>query len=97
MFVRAAVAHPASNFLESFSRNRVDHIARREVRLDLFLRQCRFKLRDQIRRAHNVFAQPADHIRRPRIHHRNGEDKIVRRILHGDIAMRGQHLLQSVE
>ena len=97
MFVRAAVAHAPSNFFESLGGDRVNHIARREVRLDLFVRQGRFKLRDQVRRTDNVLAQPADQVRRSRVHHGNSEDKVVGRILHGHIAMRGQHLLQAVE
>ena len=97
MLVCAAAAHAPSNFLERLGGNRVDHIARREVRLDLLFRQGRFKLRDQIRRANNVLAQPADHVRRSRIHHGNGEDNVVGRILHRHIAIRAQHLLQAVE
>ena len=97
MFVRSPAAHPPSNFLESLGSNGIDHIARRKVRLDLLIRQCRFKLRNQVGRADNILAQPADHVRRPRIHHRNREDKIVRRVLHRHIAMRSQNLLQGVE
>jgi len=51
-------AHPPSNFLESLGSNGIDHIARRKVRLDLLIRQCRFKLRNQIRRADNILPSP---------------------------------------
>ena len=77
VLVGAAAAYPPSNFLESLGGERVNHVARRKVRLNLFVRQGRFKLRDQVRRADNVLAQPADHVRRPRIHHGNREDKVV--------------------
>ncbi len=97
MFVRAAVAHAPSNFLESLGGNRINHIARRKVRLDLLVRQRRFKLRDQVCRADNVLAQPADQVRRSRVHHRNGKHKVVGRVLHRHIAIRAQYLLQTVE
>ena len=90
VFVGPAVAHPPADLLESRRGDGVNRIARGEVRLDLLLGQGRFKLRHQIAGADHVLAQSADQIDRARIHQRNREDQIIRRILHRDIAMIGQ-------
>ena len=93
VFVGPAVAHAPADLLESRRGDGVDRIARREMRLDLLLGQGRFKLRHQVAGADHVLAQSADQIDRARVHQRNGEDQIVGRILHRDIAMIGEESL----
>ena len=90
IFVGAAAARAPADFLEGGRGDGVNRIARREVRLDLFLRQGSFKLRHQITGADHILAQSADQLDGARVHQGNGEDQIVGRILHRDIAMIGE-------
>jgi hypothetical protein len=48
------------------------------MRLDLFVREGRFKLRHQIARTYHVLAQATNQIQRAAIYQRDGENKIVR-------------------
>ena len=90
VFVSAAVAHTPADLLESRRGDGVNRIARREVRLDLFFAQSGFEQGHQIARTDHILAQSADQVDGARVHQRNGEDQIVGRILHRDIAMIGQ-------
>ncbi len=93
----SAVAHAPADLLESRCGDGVDRIARREVRLDLFFAQGRLKLRHQVAGTDHVLAQSADQIDGAAIYQRNGEDQIIGRILHRDVAMIGEYCFHLVE
>ena len=97
VLLRAAVAHASADLLERRGHNGIDAVTRREVRLNLRFAPCGFELRHQIRRTHDVLAQTAQQVNRPAIHQRNGEDNIIRRILHRQIAIVRQDGLQRGE
>jgi len=95
MFVRSPAAHPPSNFLESLGSNGIDHIARRKVRLDLLIRQCRFKLRNQVAALTIFLPSPRIMSAVPASTIEIVKTKLFRRVLHRHIAMRSQNLLQA--
>src|ERR1039458_2144721 len=97
VFSGASVAHAAANLLEGLGGERVDHVASFEVGLDLIVAPSGFELGDEVGGADNIFAETADHVGGSGIDHRNGEYDVVGRVLHGHIAIRGQHLLQALE
>src|ERR1700683_1844117 len=56
-----------------------------------------FELRYQVGGTDYVLAQATQQLDGSAIDQRNGEDDVVRRILHGDVAVRCEHRLQGVK
>ena len=67
------------------------------MRLDLLFAPGGFKLRDQVCGTDDVLAQTAQKFDGPGIDQGNGEDDVVRGILHGDVAAGSKHRFQAVE
>jgi hypothetical protein len=74
----------AGHLLPALGQNRVDGLLRDAVAGDLLLAQHRLKLAHQVGRTHDLLAQPAQKLHRPRVHHRDIHDGVVGRVLHGD-------------
>ena len=88
MLVRSPIAHALTDLLEGRGSNRIHGIPRSKVRLDLLVRKRGLEQSHQIPGADNVFPQASDQLQRAAIDKRNGEHEVIRRILHGDVAMR---------
>ena len=93
----AAGADAAADFLEGLGGDGVDGVAGLEVSLDLVVGPSGFELGDEVGGADDVLAQAADHVGGARIDHGNCKYNIVGRVLHGDVAVGGEHLLEAVE
>ncbi len=97
MFLGAAVANALANFFERGGHDGIDAVARREVRLDLCLRPGGLELRDEIRGTDDVFSQAPQQVDSAAIHQRNGEDAVVGRVLHGEVAVLCQDGFELIE
>ncbi len=97
VFLGAAVAHAFADLFECRRDNGVDAVARREVRLDLLFAPGGFELRHQVRGTDDVLSQAAQQVDGAAVHQRNGEHAVVRRVLHGQVAMLGENRFQLVE
>ena len=62
VFVRAAIADAAADFLESSFGDRVNRIARGEVGGDLLFGQRRLEQRNQVAGTDDVLSHPADQV-----------------------------------
>ena len=93
----AAVAHAAPDFLEGGGGDRVHLLAGGEMGFDLFVEQRGLEARDQVGGADDVLAKAADQFHRAGVHQRDGEHDVVRRVLHGEVAVRRQHGLEIFE
>ena len=93
----AARADAAADFLEGLGGDGVDGVAGFEVSLDLVVGPSGFKLSDEVGGADDIFAKAANEIGGASVDHGDGKDDIVGRVLHGDVAVGGEHLLEAVE
>jgi len=64
---------------------------------NLLIIHGRLELGDQILRTHDILSQAADQVHRPSVNQRDRKDQIVRRVLHGNIAVRRQQPLHAVK
>jgi len=87
MLVRPPVTHSPPDFLERCGGDGIYRVPRLEMSLDLLFRKSSLEQRYQIARADHIFPEAANQLQRAAVHQRNSENKIIRRILHGDVAM----------
>ena len=93
----AAVANALADLFECRGHNGIDAVAGREVRLDLLLAPGRLELGHQIRGTDDIFAQAAQQVDGAAVHQRDREYAVVRRVLHGQVAIFRQNRFQLVE
>ena len=84
-----------AHLLPALGENCVDGPLGSGVAGDLLLAQHRFKLAHQVGRAHNLLAQPAQKLDRPRIDHGDIHDVVVGRVLHGQPPRAGEHGIEA--
>ena len=97
VLIRAAVAYLPADLLEGCRGDRVNGVTSEKVGLDLLFAPSGLKLRHQIGRTDHVLAQAADQFECAAIHQRNVEHQVVRRVLHGDVAVIREHRLYLIE